>query len=176
MRALLGGLLLLLATTACAPTTGAPTLTYPPGTPRPAEADTAAIDVAVADLTRALGDQGLTLAPAERPFRPAEGPALAGAPRAVYQVVLPEAPDQGYIVIYDLPDSTAATTAGTDQATYLGTGPGRVQMPIGTHHVIRQLGSTILLYSWIPGGDADERAPRIEDALDAVGTGIPIPA
>ena len=78
----------------------------------------------------------------------------------MYQVVLPEAPDQGYIVIYDLPDSTAATTAGTDQATYLGTGPGRVQMPIGTHHVIRQLGSTILLYSWIPGGDADERAPR----------------
>lgn len=176
MRAVLGGLLLLLAATACSPTTGGATLTYPPGTPRPAEADTAAIDVAVADLTRALGDQGLTLAPAEIPYRPAEGPALAGAPRAVYQVVLPEAPDQGYVVIYDLPDSTAATTAGADQATYLGTGPGRVQMPIGARHVIRQLGSTILLYSWIPGGAADERAPRIEDALDAVGVGVPIPA
>jgi len=176
VRALLGGLLLLLAAAACSPATGGAPLTYPPGTPRPAEADTPAIDVTVADLTQALGDQGLTLAPAQKPFRPAEGPALAAAPRAVYQVVLPEAPDQGYVVIYDLPDSTTATTAGTDQATYLGTGPGRVQMPIGTRHVLRQLGSTILLYSWIPDGATDERAPRIEDALDAVGTGIPIPS
>ena len=70
----------------------------------------------------------------------------------------------------------AQEAAGADQAAYLSSGPGRVQMPIGTRHVIRQLGSTIILYSWIPDSSPDERTPRIQDALETVGVPIPVPA
>ncbi len=161
---------------ACSPTTTAPVSTYPPESAPPATADTPAIDLAVATLVTALGEQDLVLQPARNDFRPAEGPALAGTPRAIYQVVLPDDPAHGYLVIYDLPDPTRAAAAGADQAAYLSSGPGRVQTPIGTRHVIRQLGSVIILYSWIPGSSPDERTPRIEDALLTVGVPIPIPA
>jgi hypothetical protein len=161
---------------ACSPTTGGPGLTYPPSSAQPTTADTPAIDLAVAELVTALGDQGLTMQDPQRPYRPAEGPALAGTPRVVYQVVLPDDPTHGYLVIYDLPDASRAAAAGADQAAYHGTGPGRVQTPIGTRHVIRQLGSTVILYSWNPDATTDERTPRIQDALETVGQGIPVPA
>lgn len=161
---------------ACSPTTTAPGITYPPESAAPATADTAAIDLAVATLVTALGGQDLVMQPTQSPFRPAEGPALAGTPRAVYQVVLPDDPSHGFLVIYDLPDPTRAAAAGADQAAYLSSGPGRVQTPIGTRHVIRQLGSAIILYSWIPGSSTDERTPRIQDALETVGVAVPVPA
>ena len=163
---------------ACSPISsgGGPAITYPPSSAVPEVADTPAIDLAVAELVRALGDQGLTMQDPQRPYRPAEGPALSGTPRVVYQVVLPDDPTHGYLVIYDLPDAARAAAAGADQAAYLGTGPGRVQTPIGTRHVIRQLGSTVILYSWNPDGTRDERTPRIQDALETVGVGIPVPA
>ena len=159
----------------CAPATGGPAITYPPASALPSTADTPAIDLAVAQLVTALGDQGLTMQDPQRPFRPAEGPALAGTPRAVYQVVLPDDPSHGYLVIYDLPDAPRAAAAGADQAAYLATGPGRVQTPIGTRHVIRQLGSTVILYSWNPDSSPDERTPRIQDALETLGAEIPVP-
>ena len=177
MRPLVGWFAIVaLVAAACAPaTTGGPTITYPPASAAPSTADTPAIDLAVAQLVRALGDQGLTMQDPQRPFRPAEGPALAAAPRAVFQVVLPDDPTHGYIVIYDLPDAQRAAAAGADQAAYLATGPGRVQTPIGTRHVIRQLGSTVILYSWNPDSTSDERTARIQDALETVGSAIPVP-
>jgi hypothetical protein len=96
---------------ACSPTTGGPGLTYPPSSAQPTTADTPAIDLAVAELVTALGDQGLTMQDPQRPYRPAEGPALAGTPRVVYQVVLPDDPTHGYLVIYDLPDASRAWSA-----------------------------------------------------------------
>ena len=152
------------AIAACSPATG-PAITYPPASAQPGTADTPAIDQALATLVTALGEQSLVLQDPQRPFRPAEGPALAGTPRVVRQVTLPDDPDEGYLVIYDLTEAPRAAAAGADQAAYLATGPGRVQTPIGTQHVIRQLGSTIILYSWIPGTSPDERMPRIADAL-----------
>jgi hypothetical protein len=164
-----------LAIVGCAPTAGGPTITYPPASAPPATADTPAIDVAVAQLVTALGDEGLTLQDPQRPFRPAEGPALAGSPRVVYQVVLPDDPDHGFLVLYDLADAQRAAGAAADQAAYLATGPGRVQTPIGTRHVIRQLGSVVILYSWNPDASTDDRAAGIQTALETLGVGIPVP-
>ena len=179
-RLALAAALLTVALTALAAcggsTTGGPAITYPPESAQPTTADTPAVDLTVAAVTKALSEQGLQLQDPQRPFRPAEGPALAGTPRVVYQVILPDDPDEGYLVIYDLPDASRAAASGADQAAYLATGPGRVQMPIGTQHVIRQVGSTIVLYSWIPGTSPDERMPRIQDALQTVGAPIEVPS
>lgn len=149
--------------------------TYPLSSARPATAAPAAVGGTRADLVRVLGEQNLVLQDAPVDFRPAEGPALASAPRSVYQVILPEDPTHGYVVVYALRDVVTAAAAGADQAAYLATGPGRVQMPIGTQHVIRQVGASVVLYSWIPGSSPDERTPLIADALSSLGVGIDVP-
>ncbi len=167
---------LVLALSGCATGTASPAgPTYPIATPAPMASITPAVAVTRAELVRVLGEQNLVLSDPQVPYRPAEGPALAATPRAIYQVVLPDEPTHGYIAVYDLADQQRAAAAGADQAAYLASGPGKVQTPIGTRHVIRQLGPTIVLYSWNPDGADDPRTPDIQVALETLGTGIPVP-
>lgn len=168
------GLVALVALGACG-SSGPAAATYSLSSAKPATAAPGAVGGARADLVRVLGEQNLVLQDAPVDFRPAEGPALASAPRSVYQVILPDDPTHGYVVVYALRDVPAAAAAGADQAAYLATGPGRVQMPIGTQHVIRQVGAAVVLYSWIPGSSPDERTPLIAQALESLGIGIDVP-
>ena len=78
--------------------------------------------------------------------------------------------------MYEFPDPTTAAEAAADQAAYLATGPARVQSPFGTRHVIRLVGSTVVLYSWVPEGATDERQPAIQAALETLGIGVPVPS
>ena len=118
----------------------------------------------------ALGRQNLIVAPTSSPYRPPESAPLADAPRNVYQVTLPSAPEEGFIVVYELPTEADAIAAAGAQRDYLATGPGRVQAPPGTDHVIQQLGPTVIVYDWVPGGTEDETAPRVAEALRTIGT------
>jgi hypothetical protein len=118
----------------------------------------------------ALGRQNLVVAPTASPFRPPESAPLAAASRNVYQVTLPSAPDEGFIVVYELPTEADAIAAAGAQRDYLAGGPGRVQAPPGTDHVIQQLGPTVIVYDWVPGGSEDEAAPRVAEALRSIGT------
>ena len=105
---------------ACSPTDGpggtGPTITYPTGSEPPPVADSPTVEATRAELVRVLGDHRLVLQDPQTAFRPAEGPALAGSPRAIYQVILPDEPGGGYIVVYELRDVAAAAAAGADQA------------------------------------------------------------
>ena len=56
----------------------------------------------------------------------------------------------------------------------MGAAPGRVQTPQGTISVIRQVGSTVVLYQWLPGAAQDPSAPGIQDALETLGIGFPV--
>jgi len=128
-----------------------------------------------AELVRALGAHELVLTDSQSPVRPAESPLLASAPRAVYQVLLPKDPDRGYIVVYEFPDNARAANAATQEQTFLGSGFGRVQEPQGTVYTLRQLGTTVIVYSWLPAASKDDSAPGIQAALQTVGVGFPIP-
>lgn len=171
----LGGLMVATVMAAACTATSPAGPTFPLTSFRPPAAVSAAVDSTRAELVRVLGQQNLVLQDPQTAFRPAEGPALTTAPRAIYQVILPDDPTKGYLVVYELRDVSTAAAAGADQAAYLATGPGRVQMPIGSRHIIRQVGSTIVLYSWIPERSADEREPLIQAALETLGTEIDIP-
>ena len=118
----------------------------------------------------ALGRQNLIVAPTAAPFRPPESAPLAAAPRNVYQVTLPAAPEGGFIVVYELPTEADAIAAAGAQRDYLASGPGRVQAPPGSDHVIQQLGPTVIVYDWVPGGAQDEAVPRVAEALRTIGT------
>lgn len=132
----------------------------------------------VADTRRlvvdALARDGLVLADAVQPFRPPESPSLVAAPRGVFQVVLPDDPNHGYIVVYAFRDAAAAAAAGQEQAAYVGSGPGRIQFPPDAQLVIRQVDTTLVFYSWSPANSTDSRAPAIATDLATVGLGVPI--
>ena len=126
------------------------------------------------ELVRALGDHNLVLTDTQAPVRPPEASLLAAAPRAVYQVILPKDPSHGYIVVYEFPDPARAAAAAAQQQAYLATGPARVQTPLGTVSIIRQVGSTVVFYDWLPAGSPDDSAPGIQAALETLGVGFPV--
>lgn len=128
-----------------------------------------------ADIARALGERSIILADMESPVRPAEGPILSFAPRAVFQAQLPADPDAGIIVVYELADPGAAAAAAADQAAYLSSGPGRVQYPDPARHVIRVVGNTVIFYTWIPEASEDPSTPEVAAALATLGAGVDVP-
>jgi len=126
------------------------------------------------ELVQALGAHNLVLTDTQAPVRPAEASLLAAAPRAVYQVILPKDPSHGYIVVYEFPDPASAAAAAAQQQAYLATGPARVQTPLGTVSIIRQVGSTVVFYDWLPAGSPDDSTPGIQAALETLGVGFPV--
>jgi hypothetical protein len=159
----------------CASGTNTHRTTFPTVGATPGAAGESA--AATRDLVlQALRGAGLEAAESTRPHRPSEGPLLAAAPRTIVQVVLPDDPEHGFIVIYELASPAAAEAAARDQAAYIASNVGKVNFPSDSHFVIRVAGQTVLFFSWSPGAATDVRTRSIEDALSTVGTAVPIPA
>ena len=169
--------LLCLVVAACGPS-GAAVIT--PAPPLATAGPTRTVGPVVAqtrtELVRALGGRNLVLQDSAAPFRPPEDARFTVTPRALYQVILPQAPQEGFIVVYEFPDPIAAAEAATAQAAYLATGPAKVQSALGARHIIRLVGPTVVLYSWVPGGAEDPLQPDIQVALETLGTGVTVPS
>jgi hypothetical protein len=142
----------------------------------PAATVTAAVTQTRGAIAAALGSVAVQFGDATRPYRPAESSRLRDAPRAVFQVVLPDQPDAGFIVVYEFRDPATAVDAANEEAGYLGTGPGRVQFPFGTRHVLREVGPTVVLYSWFPTASSDPTAGNVAAALSTIGVGFAVPS
>lgn len=162
-----------LTLTACAPG-GQPVASVPVATVRPAMTVSPTVNQTRAELVRVLSRANLVLADTQVPIRPAESPLLASAPRAVFQVTLPADPTRGYIVVYEFSDAARASEAAAEEQQYLASGPGRIQTPEGTVHVLRQVGPTVVLYEWLPGAARDPAAPDVQRVLETLGVGYPI--
>ena len=134
-----------------------------------------AIDQARVQLEGALRAAGYFMERADDPFRPPESGLLAVAPRIVYQVLLPDDPGRGQIVVYEFPDTERAAAAGRDMAAYLASGPGRVQFSPDARHVLRQLGTTLIFYTWSRDTSASDAVEEVATVLETVGQGIAIP-
>lgn len=163
----------LLVVAGCAPT-GQPAPSVPVASSGPTRTVSPVVNQTRAELVRVLGTANLVLADTQAPVRPAEAPLLSGAPRAVFQVTLPADPTRGFVVVYEFSDSNRAAEAAAEEQRYLASGPGRVQSPEGTVHVLRQLGPTVVLYEWLPGAAKDPSAPDIQRVLETLGVGYPI--
>ncbi|HEU5203535.1 MAG TPA: hypothetical protein VFU17_04505 [Candidatus Limnocylindrales bacterium] len=160
---------LLVVVTACADLDATP-IAGQPAAPIGSPAAGPAATAARAAVFEALGRANLIVADTVTPFRPPEAGPLAAAPRNVYQVTLPRDPGEGFIVVYELPSEGDARAAAEAQREYLASGPGRVQSPPGTDHVIQQLGSALIVYDWLPADAQDPNAPRVAEALRTIGT------
>ena len=129
-------------------------------------------EVTRAQVVAALGAASIQSRDPQTPFRPGESPTLVNVPRRLVQAVLPNEPDGGYIVIYELPSSSEAQTVGRDFLRYLGSGTGQVQYPRDTQFVLRQLGPTLVFYNWSPEASTDAGAGDVATALGTVGTAV----
>ena len=114
-------------------------MTFPPG---PAGPSASVSNAAVAHRDRRSPRRwhrcGSSSTNAQRPFRPSESRLTADAPRAVYQVVLPEDLDGGYIVVYEFPDAAAAVDAATTSPATSAPAPAGSPYPLDAQHTIRQ--------------------------------------
>ena len=125
---------------------------------------------------RALENAGVAVADPRQPYRPAESPALADIARTVVQAQLTPQLAHGYVSIYEFPSPQAAAAAAREQAEYVASGPGRVQFPVGTQFIVRQLGSAFLFYAASPAAAAEPGAADVEAALRSIGTEIDVPS
>jgi hypothetical protein len=154
--------------------TGVPRSVAPPSV-EPVATVSAAVGQTRAAIAAALTREQIELQDTAQPFRNAESRRLAAAPRAVFQAILPDDPDGGYVVVYEFRDSSAAVDAGNEFASYLGTGAGRIQFPTDAQHTIRQLGTTLIVYSWAPSTSPDPGSPKVAAALATLGIGFAPP-
>jgi hypothetical protein len=127
------------------------------------------------DVVRALSAEGLQAEDTATPYRPAEAPAFASAPRIVLRAILPDDPSHGLIVIYEFSSPAAAQAGAEEQATYIASGIGRVQFPADSRFVIRVVGSTAAFFTWSPSTSPDARTAAIGTALETLGSGVEVP-
>lgn len=154
----------------------------PVSLPAPSAGPPAAVTAAVAQ-TRGVIAQALAsissvaiqFGDSTRPYRPPESARLRNAPRALYQVIIPDQPDAGFIVVYEFADAGAAVDAGNEEAGFLGTGSARVNFPRDAQHVLRELGPTLILYTWSPSASPDGTAGVVASVLNTIGVGFTVP-
>jgi hypothetical protein len=142
---------------------------------RPAPAATLAPTGQAAERTwnqvsQALQAQRFQVQEPKNPFRPGETAELLQVPRRLLQAVLPDSPNDGYVVIYELPTNNDADRAGRDLASYVASGPGAVQYPRDTRFVIQRVGQTVVFFSYSPEANPDPELPRIAAVLEGLGS------
>lgn len=141
-----------------------------PPLPTPMASHSAAVDGTVALVTQALAAVGRQVFPATAPYRPSEPSSLTQVPREVLQISSPDA-GQGFVVIYELPTTAAATAAGQELASYLGSGFGQTNFPVDAQFSVAQVGSTIV-FTWYSGATSSDAtaAQAAFEAVHAVGS------
>jgi hypothetical protein len=154
---------------------GAPAPVSIDPSPSPSPGTSLAAEITRGEIGTALGARSIGLETADAPFRPPESPLLQAAPRMVVEAFLPDDPTAGQIVIYELPDASDASSAGREMASYLASGPGRVNFTPDAVLVLRQLGPTLVFFTYSPGSLNDPAAAAdVAEALATVGQVVPI--
>jgi hypothetical protein len=130
---------------------------------------TAAADRTHTQVVRALEAAGLQVQDPLSQYRPGESPSLATAPRRLAQAILPDDPQSGYVVIYELASATAADEAGREMLAFVSKGPGTLSYPRDSQFVVQRAGPTLVFFTWSPEVSPTGGAAAVAAALQAVG-------
>ena len=131
-----------------------------------------AAEVTHALVVKALQDAAFQVQDPQTEYRPGESPDLVDVPRRLVQAILPEEPQGGYVVVYELPSANEADRVGRDLRAYLGSGTGAIQYPRDTRFVIRRVGQTLVFFPWSAEASPDARVAEMAAALETVGTPV----
>lgn len=142
--------------------------------PTPLRSFDASVSATIGRLRAAVGVVGHRLDVAAAAYRPSEPPSLLQAPRVVMRVDLAD-PDDGYLVIYEAADATAAELLAQELADYLGSGFGQTNYPADTQFSVAVLDDTVVFTSWSAGRSSDpDGAKAVFDALGSVGMEVEV--
>jgi hypothetical protein len=130
---------------------------------------TAAADRTYTQVARALGAASIQVQDPRTQYRPGESPSLAVAPRRLVQAILPDDPQNGYVVIYELASATAAEEAGREMLAFVSKGPGTVSFPRDSQFVVQRIGPTLVFFTWSPQVSPTGGAAAVAAALTTVG-------
>jgi hypothetical protein len=130
---------------------------------------TAAAERTHTQVVRALETAGLQVRDPLTQYRPGESPSLAVAPRRLVQAILPDDPQNGYVVIYELPSATAADEAGREMLAFVRSGPGSMAYPRDSQFVVQRIGPTLVFFTWSPQVSPTGGAAAVAAALEQVG-------
>lgn len=130
---------------------------------------TAAADRTHTQVVRALEAASLQVRDPLSQYRPGESPSLAVAPRRLVQAILPDDPQNGYVVIYELASATAADAAGREMLAFVGNGPGTLSYPRDSQFVVQRVGPTLVFFTWSPDVSPTGGAAAVAAALAEVG-------
>ncbi len=130
---------------------------------------TAAADRTHTQVVRALEAASLQTQDPRTQYRPGESESLAVAPRRLVQAILPDDPQNGYVVIYELPSATAADEAGREMLAFASKGPGSMSYPRDSQFVMQRVGPTLVFFTWSPEVSGTGGAAAVAAALTAVG-------
>lgn len=144
---------------------GSPPLAARPTVPPPGDASLRTRAVVAA----ALESRAFQVRDPQTPYRPGESPSLLAVPRRVVQVVLPNEPGGGYVVIYEFASAAQADATGRDFRAYLASGTGAIQYLRDTRFVLRRVGTTLVFFAWSPEASTDERVPEVAEILGSIG-------
>ena len=123
-----------------------------------------AAEVTGALVTTALEAAAFQVRAPQTDYRPGESPDLINVPRRLLQAVLPEEPQGGYVVIYELPGANEADRVGCDFLAYLGGGTGAIQYPRDTQFVLQRVGQTLVVVPWSVEASPDAKVADLAAA------------
>jgi hypothetical protein len=107
-------------------------------------------------------------------YRPSEPASLLQAPRVVLRADLAD-PDDGFVVIYETPDSDAAQERATELAAYLGSGFGQTNFGADTQFSVSVVGDTVVFTTWSRRRAADpEASEAVFAAIATVGEAVKV--
>lgn len=142
--------------------------------PTPMRTIDASVQRSITAVESALAGVGERLVPPTAAYRPSEPQSLLQVPRTIRRVDLAD-PDDGYVVIYQAPDSGAAIELADDLAAYLESGFGQTNYVADTQFAVSTLGDTIIFTTWSQRrSDDPERAGSAFEAIRTVGSPIEI--
>ena len=142
--------------------------------PTPLQSFDTSLSAVVGQLEAAVAPVGHRLAPEPRAYRPAEPQSLLQTPRAVLRADLAD-PDDGFVVVYQFADASAAAIGGRALADHLGSGFGQTNYVVDTQFSVRQMDDTVVFTSWSRGRSADPtQAEAVFDAVAGVGQEIEV--
>jgi hypothetical protein len=130
---------------------------------------TTAADRTHTQVVRALQAGGLQVQDPLSQYRPGESPSLAVAPRRLVQALLPDDPQNGYVVIYEFPSATAAEAAGQEMLEFVSKGPGTLSYPRDSQFLVQRVGPTLVFFTWSPDVSPTGGAASVATALASVG-------
>lgn len=173
-RLLAVGMVMLVSVVGCASTQRPTVQADDVALPTPLRSYDASVAATIGLLQAAVIGIGSRLDDSPPAYRPSEPETLLQVPRVVMRADLAD-PGDGFVVIYEAVDASAAEERATELARYLGSGFGQTNYAADTQFSVSVVDDTVIFTTWSRRTSGDsEAAEAVFDAIATVGDAVEV--